>query len=123
MIADDSEEARFLMRDFLLAQHHEVVALATDGIETLEKYNSFKPELVLLDLGMPKLDGLNVLKKIKSNDPNAKIIILTGNDDMNIYKECSNSGALAFILKPFDLNEVLSTISYAVEISPLENLT
>lgn len=122
MIVDDSEEARFLMRDFLLAQQHEVVALANDGIEALEKYKLFKPELILLDLEMPKLDGFNVLKKIKSSDPNAKIIILTGNDDMNVYKECSNSGAIAFILKPFDLNEVLSTITYAAEISPLENL-
>lgn len=121
MIIDDSNEARILMNDFLLAQQHEVVALANDGIEAIQKYNSIKPELILLDLEMPKLDGLSILKQIKSKDPNAKIIILTGNDNMSVFKECSNLGVLAFILKPYDLNEVLSTITYACEITPLEN--
>ena len=64
MIVDDSEELRLAMKDFLLIHNHNVVAEASDGIETIEKYHSEKPELVFLDLTIPKLDGLSVLKKI-----------------------------------------------------------
>ena len=64
MIVDDSEELRLAIKDFLLIHNHHVVAEASVGIEAIEKYYSEKPELVFLDLAMPKLDGLSVLKKI-----------------------------------------------------------
>ena len=123
MIVDDSTDVQILMNDFLVAHQHEIVAFANNGIEAIEKYNSIKPEIVLLDLELPQLDGLSVLKEIKSKDPNVKIIIITGNDSISIFRECSNLGALAFILKPYNLNEVLDTITYVSEISPLENLS
>ena len=123
MIVDDSTDVQILMNDFLVAHQHEIVAFANNGIEAIEKYNSIKPEIVLLDLELPQLDGLSVLKEIKSKNPNVKIIIITGNDSLRTFRECSDLGALAFILKPYDLNEVLDTITYVSEISPLENLS
>ena len=116
MIVDDSEESRLLLKDFLLAHNHNVVAEASDGIEAIEKYNSEKPELVFLDLIMPKLDGLSVLKQIRFNDPASKIIVITGNDGVEIFEECTSLGALAFLTKPIDLNDVLSAISFSNEI-------
>jgi len=116
MIVDDSEELRLLMKNFLLAHNHNVVAEASDGIEAIEKYHSEKPELVFLDLVMPKLDGLNVLKKIRFQDPTSKIIVITGNDNMKIFEECISLGVLAFLIKPFDLNDVLSAISFSNEL-------
>ena len=115
MIVDDSEELRLAMKDFLLIHNHTVVAEASDGIEAIEKYNSEKPELVFLDLTIPKLDGLSVLKKIRFQDPASKIIVITGNDDMKIFEECTRLGVLAFLIKPFDLNDVLSAISFSKE--------
>lgn len=67
MIVDDSKESHLLMKDFLLAHHHNVVAEASDDIEAIEKYYSKKPELVFLYLTIPKLDGLSVLKKFDSH--------------------------------------------------------
>jgi len=64
MIVDDSEKSSSLLKDFLLAHNHNVVAEASDGIEAIEKYYSSKPELIFLDLVMPNLDGLSVLKKL-----------------------------------------------------------
>ena len=116
MIVDDSEESRLLLKDFLLAHNHNVVAEASDGIEALEKYDSEKPELIFLDLIMPKLDGLSVLKKIRFHDPTSKIIVITGDDSIEIFEECTRLGALAFLTKPIDLNDVLSTISFSNEI-------
>ena len=116
MIVDDSEESRFLLKDFLLINGHNVVAEASDGIEALEKYYSEKPELMFLDLAMPKLDGLSVLKKIRLQDPTSKIIVITGNDAIDIFEECIRLGALAFITKPINLNDVLTAISYSDEL-------
>ena len=112
MIVDDFEESRLLLKDFLLAHNHNVVAEASDGIEAIEKYNSEKPEIVFLDLIMPKLDGLSVLKQIRFHDPTSKIIVITGNDSVEIFEECTSLGALAFLTKPIDLNDVLSAISF-----------
>jgi len=116
MIVDDFEESRLLLKDFLLAHNHNVVAEASDGIEAIERYNSEKPELVFLDLIMPKLDGLSVLKQIRFHDPASKIIVITGNDGVEIFEECTSLGALAFLTKPIDLNDVLSAISFSNEI-------
>jgi two-component system chemotaxis response regulator CheY len=116
MIVDDFEESRLLLKDFLLAHNHNVVAEASDGIEAIEKYNSEKPEIVFLDLIMPKLDGLSVLKQIRFHDPASKIIVITGNDSVEIFEECTSLGALAFLTKPIDLNDVLSAISFSNEI-------
>lgn len=116
MIVDDSEESRSLLKDFLLAHNHDVVAEASDGIEAIEKYYFKQPELIFLDLVMPKLDGLSVLKKIRSQDHSSKIIVLTGNDDPEIFNECTKLGVLAFLIKPFNLNDVLDIISFSNEI-------
>lgn len=64
MIVDDSEELRLAIKGFLLIHNHNVVVETSDGIEAIEKYHSEKSELVFLDLTIPKLDGLSVLKKI-----------------------------------------------------------
>lgn len=117
MIVDDSEESRLLLKDFLLAHNHDVVAEASDGVEAIEKYYSKQPELIFLDLVMPKLDGLSVLKKIRSQDHSSKIIVLTGNDDPEIFNECTKLGVLAFLIKPFNLNDVLDIISFSNEIT------
>lgn len=115
MIADDSEELRLAMKNFLLIHNHNVVAEVNNGIEAIEKYFSKKPELVFLDLPIPKLDGLSVLKKIRFQDPDSKIIVMTDNDNIEIFEECTRLGVLAFLIKPFDLNDVLSTISFSKE--------
>lgn len=115
MIIDDSEELRLTMKDFLLIHNHNVVAEASDGIEAIEKYYSVKPELVFLDLTIPKLDGLSVLKKIRFQDPTSKIIVITGHNDMKIFEDCTRLGVLAFLIKPFELNDILSAISFSNE--------
>ena len=115
MIVDDSEELRLAIKDFLLIHNHNVVAEASDGIEAIEKYHSEQPELVFFNLTIPKLDGLSILKKIRFQDPTSKIIVITDNDDMKIFEDCTRLGVLAFLIKPFDLNDVLSAISFSNE--------
>ncbi|PIN97789.1 MAG: two-component system response regulator, partial [Nitrosopumilus sp. CG10_big_fil_rev_8_21_14_0_10_33_7] len=62
-------------------------------------------------------DGLSVLKKIRSHDHSSKIIILTGNDNPEIFNECTKLGVLAFLVKPFNLNDILDIISFSNEVT------
>ena len=62
MVADDSDAIRMVLKDVIEIGHHELVAEAVNGIEAVEKFNATKPDLLLLDLAMPKKDGLDAIK-------------------------------------------------------------
>jgi len=115
MIADDTESVRFTLKDMVEAGKHKVVAEAVDGIDTIEKFNSVKPDVLLLDVAMPKKDGMETLIEIIKHNPNAKVIMITAHDDMELIENCSQAGALAYITKPFNTDEILQAISYAFE--------
>lgn len=111
MIADDSDAIRMVLKDILTIGQHELVAEATNGIETIEEYKKSRPDILLLDVAMPKKDGISALKEIISTEPSAKIIMITASDNQNTMKDCLDAGASAYILKPFDFQDVLNVIS------------
>jgi two-component system, chemotaxis family, chemotaxis protein CheY len=111
MIADDSDAVRMVLKDILEIGHHELVAEATNGTETVEKFKEKNPDLLLLDLAMPKKDGISALKEILVTNPNAKIVMVTASDNVNTITECIKAGALAYLLKPFNFEDVLRTVS------------
>ena len=113
MIADDSESVRLVLRDILDVGGHEMVAEAKDGAEAVEKFKAIKPDVLLLDLAMPKKDGLTVLNEIRSSSPDAKIIVLTAVDSKKIIDECIEAGATSYISKPFNFDKVLQEIKSA----------
>lgn len=111
MIADDSDSIRLVLNDILSIGEHEVVSEAIDGDDAVKKFAESKPDLVLLDLAMPKKDGLQVLQEIMDIDPNAKVVLITASEDQKIISQCMEKGALSYIAKPFDFNNVLKVIS------------
>ena len=111
MIADDSDAIRLVLKDILSIGEHEVLTEAADGAEAVDFYQEHTPDVLLLDLAMPKKDGLTVVKEIIKIDPNAKIILITASDDQKIISQCLESGALSYISKPFDFNGVLKAIN------------
>ena len=115
LIADDSDAIRLVLNDILLIGQHEVVAEACDGAEAVDLYQQHNPEILLLDLAMPKKDGLTVVKEIMKYDPNAKIILITASDDQKIINLCLKHGANSHISKPFDFNSVLKSITTLLE--------
>ena len=115
MIADDSDAIRMVLKDILEIGHHEMVAEASNGIEAVEKFNETKPDLLLLDLAMPKQDGLDTVKQIIATNPNAKIVMVTASDNLKTMQECLKAGALAYVLKPFDFDQVLKIISKSLD--------
>ena len=114
MIADDSDAIRLVLKDILAIGEHEVVSEAIDGNDAIEKYAQIKPDIVLLDLAMPKKDGLTVVKEIIGQDSKAKIILITASDDQKVINECLGNGAMAYISKPFDFDNVLKIITDAI---------
>lgn len=114
MIADDSDAIRLVLQDILSIGNHEIVAEAVNGEEAVRKFSEVHPDVLLLDLAMPKKDGLTVLKEVMANHPTAKVILITASDNQNIINECLNVGATAFISKPFDFDHVLKLITEIV---------
>ncbi|PYX73478.1 MAG: DNA-binding response regulator [Acidobacteria bacterium] len=100
LIADDHELARRGIRS-LLESHPgwEVCAEAKDGRDAVELATSLKPDLVLLDIGMPNLNGLEAARQILATSPNAAILILTMHDSDNVIREVLRAGARGFLLK------------------------
>jgi two-component system chemotaxis response regulator CheY len=115
MIADDSDAIRMILKDALEIGHHEVVAEAANGIEAVEKYNETSPDILLLDIAMPKKDGESALKDIMATHPDAKVIMITASDNLKTINECVSVGALAYIMKPFDFENVLKAIDMALD--------
>ncbi len=111
MIADDSDAIRLVLKDILTIGKHTVVAEAVNGDEAVDLFFKTSPDLLLLDLAMPKKDGLNVLKEILEKNSQAKIVLITASDDQKIINQCLQIGASSYISKPFDFNEVLKQIN------------
>ncbi len=110
LIADDSVAVRLVLRDIVEIGKHTVAGEAVDGADTVEKYPQLKPDMLLLDLAMPKKDGLTVIHEIMEMDPKAKIILITAADNMKVIDKCLASGAKSYIAKPFEFNQILKII-------------
>ncbi len=111
MIADDSDAIRLVLKDILSIGGHEIVAEAQNGADAVEMFSQANPDVLLLDLAMPKKDGLTVVKEIMEKNHTAKIILITASDNQSIINDCIQCGAKAFISKPFDFDYVLKLIT------------
>lgn len=110
MIADDSDAIRMVLRDIIAIGKHDCVSEATNGLEAVEEFKKTNPDLILLDMAMPKKDGLSVLKEIVAIKPGARIIMITATDNQSIIRQCITEGASAYILKPFNFEDILGKI-------------
>ena len=97
------------------------VLTADDGRECLQRYSESMPDLVILDIRLPDLDGLEALRRIRDIDPKATVIIITAYDDMKTTVEAIKSGAFEYLVKPLDFLELDLTINKAFQISKLED--
>lgn len=109
LIADDAEFSRSRISRTLNEAGYQVIE-AQNGSEAFEAYNSEKPDLVIMDIGMPVMDGLTALRQIKAVDPMAKIVVLSRIGQERSVVEALEAGAETFLLKPFDSNFVLAAV-------------
>jgi two-component system chemotaxis response regulator CheY len=110
LIVDDSALARRNLRQILESVNYEV-AEAEDGLSALELYFLDKPDVVLLDLVMRGMYGLDVLEKLRQLDPLAKVVVVSADVQTSSQQLVDQAGAKAFITKPFDRDEVIGTLN------------
>lgn len=116
LVVDDEPNVLRSLAQYLTIEDF-TVETAGNGVEALEKVASFGPELILLDVMMPGMDGFEVLEKIKE-DPahlNTPIIMLTAKDQSSDVLKGYQSGATSYLVKPFNLDELVETINQVLE--------
>jgi two-component system chemotaxis response regulator CheY len=109
LIVDDSGLARRRARAILESAGFEVIE-AEDGMAALERYFVDKPDVVLLDLVMKGMYGLEVLERLKELDPNARVIVVSADVQTSSHELVAQGGAVGFLVKPVDPNEVLTLV-------------
>jgi DNA-binding NtrC family response regulator len=114
MVVDDEEKVRKYLSRLLEKRGFHVVT-AADGAGALQQLERADFDIILLDVLMPGLDGISVLKEIKSRKPFTEVIILTGNASVNIGVEGMQLGAMDFLLKPIHMETLLLCMSEALE--------
>jgi CheY-like chemotaxis protein len=110
LVVDDNPEIRDVLRSFLEKKKYKVI-LASGGEEALMKINVEKPKVVLLDIRMPGMDGIMVLKRIKQWDESIPVVMLTSAQEEYIVQEAKKLGACDYLVKPCDLNKLDTLIT------------
>ena len=114
LICDDAAFMRMMIKDILSKNGYEIAGEAENGVKAVEKYNETKPDLVLMDITMPEMDGIQALKKIKEIDSNAAIIMCSAMGQQAMVIEAIQGGAKDFIVKPFQPERVLEAVKKVV---------
>lgn len=110
LVVDDAAFMRMMVKDTLSKGGYTDLVEAADGAEALEKYKEITPDLVIMDITMPNMDGLEALKAIKSFDPNATVVMCSAMGQESMVVDAIKSGAKDFIVKPFKPDRILKTV-------------
>ena len=114
LICDDAAFMRMMIKDILTKNGYNVAGEAENGAKAVEKYAELKPDLVLMDITMPEMDGIEALKKIKASDPSASVIMCSAMGQQAMVIESIQSGAKDFIVKPFQADRVIEAVQKVV---------
>ena len=116
LIVDDSPVMRNMLAKFFTDNGFEVVGMAEDGEEAITLFEQLNPDLMTLDIIMPKLRGTEVLETIMSRYPEAKVVMASSVSDARTVMKCLKIGAKQYILKPYDEEKVMAAIKKALEL-------
>ncbi len=118
LIVDDAALMRQMLGDMLADTDFEVIGEATNGAEAIAKYAVLKPDLVLMDIMMPDMSGIDAVKKIVAADSQARIVICSVLGRQDMVMEALRAGARDFIVKPFSADKVREALQRAWAGSP-----
>lgn len=113
-IVDDARFMRLVLRRILTQAGYEIIGEARDGIEAVELYAEKRPDVMTLDIVMPRLNGIQAVKQIMEFDPAAKIIMVTALGQEAFVLDAIKSGAREFIIKPFKNLEIVKAVKKTV---------
>jgi len=110
LIVDDAEFLRIRISKLLTGHGHKVIQ-ADNGVSAVSIYKTARPDMVLMDITMPEMDGLTALREIRAIDPQARVVMLTALGQEAVVLEAVKAGAQDFVVKPFEPERVLNTIN------------
>ncbi|CDQ39911.1 MULTISPECIES: response regulator [Virgibacillus] len=111
LVVDDAKFMRTTLSTLLKHKQHEIIGEAENGEEAISLYQELRPDLVLMDITMPVMNGIDAIKAIMNMDENAIIIVCSAMGQQKVVVEAIESGARDFIMKPFDENRVIDTVN------------
>jgi len=115
LVVDDTRFMRVLLVNILTEGGHEIVGEAEDGQQAVEMFLTLKPDLVFMDIIMPKMDGIMALKTILGINQDAKVIMVTAIQSMDMAKLAFKCGATSYIMKPFQKVGILQELQIVLE--------
>ncbi|GLY08996.1 response regulator [Pseudobacillus badius] len=109
LIVDDQFGIRILLNEVLQKEGYETFQ-AANGIQALEIVDNHSPDLVLLDMKIPGMDGIEILKRMRQKDENIRVIIMTAYGELDMIQKAKDLGALTHFAKPFDIDDIRKTV-------------
>ena len=113
LVVDDDPNVQEILREFLSAKGYEIIT-AGDGAEGLRRVKEERPHLILLDVQMPKMDGLEVLRRLREIDKEVSVIMITSVNEQEIARQAIELGAFDYIVKPLDLPYLEQSLWYKI---------
>ena len=111
LLVDDAAFMRMMLKDTLSKEGYTDLFEAVDGADAVDKFGEIGPDLVIMDITMPNMDGLEALKAIRAKDPNANVVMCSAIGQESMVMDAVRSGAKDFIVKPFKPDRVLKTVN------------
>lgn len=110
LIVDDAAFMRMMIKDVLSKNGFEICGEAENGAKAIEKFKEFSPDLVIMDITMPEVDGIQAVKEIKKIDNSARIIMCSAMGQQAMVIEAIQAGAKDFIVKPFQAERIIEAV-------------
>ena len=114
LVCDDAIFMRTMISDILSGAGYEVVGEAETGLQAIERYRELNPDLVTMDIVMPDMGGIDAVREIVRQDPNAKILMCSAMGQQALVVEAIQAGAKDFVVKPFTSERILSAVQKAL---------
>ena len=114
LIVDDALFMRTMLRDIFESAGWQVIAEAENGEQAIAAYTSHQPDLVTMDVVMPEMGGIDALKTILNENPDAQIVVCSALGQKNLILDAINAGAKDFIVKPFQTSQVLEVVERVI---------
>jgi len=115
LLVDDAAFMRMMLKDILNNNGYQVIGEAENGLVAVDKYMELKPDITVMDITMPEMDGLQAVKEIRARDSQARIIMCSAMGQQTMVIDAIQSGAKDFIVKPFKAERVLEAVAKALK--------
>lgn len=115
LVAEDSARMRSILKDLLLRNGYEIVGEAENGEEAVRFFNELRPDIVIMDLAMPGMSGIEAMKAIRMDDPKARVVMASSLGQQHLVIEALRAGAVDFFIKPLQAEAVIEALRNALK--------